>query len=140
MIDDTDTNWPPEDGTQGPPGPGTVEVAIAAVTLSGHRVVTPQADGEVRYADASLLGDAHRALWFTENSLSIGDTGEFKTQGLITEPSWSWTDGLPIYLGLTGLITQTLPSLPTSLFVLEIGTAVGSDSMYYLPKSPIVLS
>lgn len=127
-------------GVEGPPGPegGSSFIVFAGADLSGHRVVRPQGDGTVVYASNSDLADATRPLWLTLGAALSGDPVTVQGLGLITEPSWNWSDA-PIFLGVDGVLTQTPPALPAA-FLLQLGAPDGATSLYYQPRTPIALS
>jgi hypothetical protein len=127
-------------GTQGPPGqPGEVGQAYvefaAAVALGGHRAVR-LLNGEAIYADHSVIGDANAVLGITRGAAAAGVLAQIQFAGLMTEPSWTWTPDLPVFVGLAGVLTQTPP---TSGFSLIVGIATRSDQIFIGAKAPIVL-
>lgn len=141
-------------GTQGPPGPvGPIGVAgppgaggtnesqsgIAAVTLSGHRVVTPQADGTLIYADNATIAHRDRPLWITMSAYTAGDLAQAISHGLVTEPSWSWTPG-QVYLGANGALTQTPPAGPAAAFLAVVGEAFGATQLFVTRLPSIILA
>lgn len=123
---------------QGPPGQdgadGNLITRTAAISLSGHRMVTVNEDGELIYADNQTSSHAAAVLGMTTGSASPTTSVIVRTGGEIAEPSWSWTVGAPIYLSANGVITQTAP---TTGFILIIGFALGATSMLLDFKSPI---
>lgn len=132
-------------GIQGPPGPpgagGSTEAqtAIAAVTLSGHRVVTPQADGSLIYADNATLSHRDRPLWVTMAAYSPGDTAEAISHGFVTEPTWNWSPG-QVYLGADGALTQTPPTSPTAAFLAAVGEATSPTGLFITRFPSITLA
>lgn len=114
--------------------------ALAAVNLSGHRAVSPRADGTLEYADPTQLVNINRAVWLTTSAVSAGAVAAVRTMGEVIEPSWSWTPGMAVYLGANGMLTQTVPVAPSSAFLLELGTAITPTSLFFDPGIPIALS
>jgi hypothetical protein len=55
----------------------------------------------------------------------------------MTEPSWDWTPGLPLYVGPDGILVQ---SPPASGFIREIGLAVSPTSIVIRHMVPITLA
>lgn len=129
-------------GPAGPPGESAVALdpKIAGVTLSGHRVVTTNAAGELIYADNSDLTHARRVKWLTTGAVVMGEPASLMAFGEIVEPSWAWTPTEPIYLGANGLLTQVAPTTPTAAYLVEVGVAITSTSMFFNPQMPIVLT
>lgn len=127
----------PEQGPAGASGLDATRVLRADTNLSGHRVVKPLPSGDVAYADHTELGDATSPLWLTLGAAVAGDLVEVRLFGEVEEPSWSWTPGLPVFLGTVGLLTQTPPS--TGLLVM-VANAPTPTSVFWGPRPPIVLS
>lgn len=102
---------------------------VAAVALSGHRVVTPQTNGQLNYASNDNLAHLAAPLWITSGAASSGASVEVLLFGLMIEPSWSWTPG-PVYLGTNGQLTQTPPAAPGAVFIAQVGTATSPTSLF----------
>lgn len=113
--------------------------ATAATDLSGHRVVTLDASGELVYADNTNSAHAHAPLWLTTGAATTGAATDVVASGDVTEPSWSWTPG-PVYLGGNGLLTQAPPSAPGAAFLARVGYAADPTTVYVDPQPSIVLS
>jgi hypothetical protein len=128
-------------GEAGPPGassvgaPSTIDL-VADGAISGHRVVRPTAPGEVGYADSGTIAHANGVLGLTINAAIDGDTVRVQTAGRLTEPTWAWTIGLPVFLGAAGNLTQTPPAAG---FQLVVAVAVAADTLVIGIKQPIVL-
>lgn len=115
-------------GEVGPPGTnGTTVVKTASVSLSGHRAVVLNSSGEAIYADASTIAHRDKVLGITTGAASARADATIKTYGELTEPSWAWTLDDPVFLGLTGLLTQTPP---TSGFVQRIGFPTAATKLF----------
>lgn len=129
---------------QGPPGPvgpigqagATYLTYLADGPLSGHRVVRPTTAGAVGYASSAIAMDANSALGITVGAALSGASIDVQAAGEMTEASWSWLPGLPVFLGLNGLLTQVPPS---SGFQLVVGVAVTATKLAINIKQPIVL-
>lgn len=121
-------------GEEGPPGPagGATTTLIAGAALSGHRLVTKQADGTAVYADQSTVGA--KPLWLTLTAASIGAELTVQSAGVVDEPSWAWSVG-PLYLGANGVLTQTLPTAPA--YLVEVGYATSATSIV-LERQPSI--
>jgi hypothetical protein len=90
-------------GRVGPPGPpGSVPTIIAAEAIGGHRAITVSGF-HCEPATANELAG------ISSGAASIGNSISYVVQGLMTEGSWSWTAGLPIYLSALGVLTHTPP-------------------------------
>lgn len=125
----------------GPPGPsGGHTIAftrVAAADVSGHRVVTPLADGTVAYADSSSPASLNRPMWVTAGAAASGTEVPVVAFGEMTEPSWSWTPG-PVWLGADGALTQDPPTPP--MFLQQIGVADTPTSLFVDPQMPISIT
>jgi hypothetical protein len=129
-------------GAQGPPGSadGSASINLTGIAdgnLSGHRVVTPQADGTLTYASNDNPAHLHVPLWITSGAVLDGDAADMFAFGLMIEPSWSWTPGAPVYLGTGGQLTQTPPTPPGAAFLAEIGVATTATSLF-VDRSPSI--
>jgi hypothetical protein len=118
---------------------GSVDLEInrvAAITLSGHKLVTTNDDGTVRYADASDLDDCLRPIWLTTSAWLEGALTTLTVQGIVVEPTWNWTPGSLIWLGLNGQLTQTIP--PEAAFVRRVAEVIEPTIISFRPEMPIV--
>jgi hypothetical protein len=126
---------------QGPPGPpgrdgSAVGVtAVSSIAISGHRVVLVPAT-DVQYASNDDPTHVNKVLGLTNNAAAAGDDIEVVTAGEVIEPSWNWTPG-PVYLGLNGLLTQTVP---TSGFIKQVGIAMTATRLLVAFWPPIMLN
>lgn len=103
---------------------------IAAAALSGHRAVTPQADGTLAYASNDNPAHVQAPLWVTSGAASAGSQADALMLGLMTEPSWAWTPGA-VYLGAAGVLTQSPPTATGgAAFLVQVGTATSPTSLY----------
>jgi len=97
-------------GIQGPPGPaGGYVTATTGQIIGGHRLVTVDNDGRVIYADALDPNHLGRPMWLSEAAWDADTVGTFRVTGPVTEPSWDWTPGKPLFLGVNGSLTHTPP-------------------------------
>ncbi len=108
----------------------------ADTALSGHRVVKVEANGKVAYADNTNPADAGQVLGVTLNAALPGDVANVQVTGELTESSWAWVPGLPVYLGTAGTLTQTLP---VAGFQLVVGIAVAPNKLVIGIKQAIIL-
>lgn len=79
------------------------ESVIAAEPLGGHRAVT--ADG--LHATPQTLD---RLVGITLGAGPLGAAVQYVSRGLLTEPSWAWQADAPVFVGLSGVLTQTPPA------------------------------
>lgn len=131
----------PVPGPPGPPGTGgggSVVQAMTAHALGGHRLVTTTDAGLVEYADATNPAHQNRPVWITTAAWLAGVTATLTAAGLVTEPSWSWTPGLPILLGTNGLPTQALPA--GAVFLRRVALPTRPDTIFFGPNQPVTLT
>lgn len=132
---------PAEQGPPGPVGPpGQAGASYLTFTadgaLSGHRAVRPTTAGAVGYASSAVAADANSVLGITTGAAATGAAINVQASGEMTEVSWNWTPGLPVFLGTNGLLTQTPP---VSGFQLVLGVAISPTKLAINIKQPIVL-
>lgn len=124
-------------------GPATFGVlnVTAHGTLSGHRVVMPRPeDNTVEYADASNLRYLSGPLWLTMHSAVDGEDVEVVTYGQATEPTWSWTPGVALWLATAGAMTQVVPVATTALFARMVAVALTPTTLFFDLQVPILLT
>ena len=111
---------------------GTTATVTAAEALGGHRVVTMSGN----YASKDISADKFNVLGVTQGAVISGATATVTTFGEITEGSWNWTAGLPVFLSTNGLMTQTAPATG---FRLIIGRAKSATTLFVDISEPIVI-
>ncbi len=134
------------DAEQGPPGPrgpigpsgGSALSVTAGQDIGGHRLVLLNAQGDAIYADARQLSHAEVVVGLTVFAAVQGQSIDIVRAGIVEEPSWSWVADQPVYLGLDGVPTQTLP--PGALFGLVVGFPIAPTKLFMSIKPPIVFS
>lgn len=93
----------------------------AAEIISGHQAITLDANGQAIVASADNA--AHQFVEaLTSSAANIGDNVQVVTTGLFEHLGWTFTTGMPVYLGLAGALTQVLPG--TAVFMKVLGIAV----------------
>jgi len=123
-------------GPQGPPGTIGIEL-VADIPLGGHRLIATDGNDGVRYADCTQPEDAHALIGMTLTAAIAGDTVSVQRYGVIEEPSWNWTPGLPVYLGHAGVPTQTLPG--DAVFAQVVGFPTTPTRLFLAPREPVFL-
>jgi hypothetical protein len=126
-----------QQGPAGPPGPpGAASLSfIAGGALGGHRVIKVSADGLAYYAGADTPGDLFGVVGVTLGAVTPGALVSAIRSGEIIEPSWTWLPGAPIFLGLDGVLTQTVP--PGAVFSLVMGVALTPVHAVFSPREPV---
>jgi hypothetical protein len=110
----------------------------AGQDIGGHRLVLLNAQGDAIYADARQLSHAEVVVGLTVFAAVQGQSIDIVRAGIVEEPSWSWVADQPVYLGLDGVPTQTLP--PGALFGLVVGFPIAPTKLFVSIKPPIVFS
>jgi hypothetical protein len=105
-------------GLRGEPGTPAQETITAGEALGGHRVIT--AEGLHTTEETIDL-----AIGITAGAASIGTPADYIHNGVMDEPTWTWTPGGPIFVGNVGVLTQTEP-IGT---LRQIGTAVSATKI-----------
>jgi hypothetical protein len=90
---------------------------LAGASLSALRLVKLNTSNQLVYADSST--DA-TVLGLTFQAVSSGVAPITVLNGLVTDSSWNWARGAPLYLGSNGQISASIPS---SGFIVPIGNA-----------------
>ena len=129
---------------QGPPGPpgaaglsgGAGMTAIAGEALGGHRAVVLDAAGAAFYADRATPAHFGRVAGITTGAAIIGASVSLARTGVLTEPSWAWTANAPVFLGLTGLLTQIVPATG---FLQVVGVALSATTLFVNPREPLAI-
>lgn len=120
-----------EQGPSGPPGRDGVNSPLqyytAAVALSGHIAVTLNTSGLATPADCRTESHAAALAGATIGAAEAGASAIVRQTGLLESPGWGLTPDLPVYLGESGALVQTVPS--SALFVKQIGRALSSTSV-----------
>jgi hypothetical protein len=115
-----------EFGVQGPPGPqGGAVALVAAGTLSGHRVLAANGDGQAIYAqhtdDTALIVQG-----ISPQAGVAGDALPVLRSGLLAWPAGGLTAGAPLFLTTDGQLSHTPPATG---WIRQIAVAVDSDTI-----------
>lgn len=108
------------------------ETITASENLGGHRVITI----EGYYASKDTDTDKFKVLGLTTGAVSTGASATVQTFGSITENTWNWTVGEPVFLSTNGLLTQTIP---TTGYRLIIGIPITTTTLFVDISEPIIL-
>lgn len=118
-------------GPQGPSGENAIYY-FAAVSVSGHQAVVLNDEGNCLPADASNA--THFAVaGITTHAAGQGVAVLVLARSTIEHLGWTFTPGLPVYLGLGGAVTQMLPTEALFSKVLGIATSATRISIDLQP-------
>lgn len=131
-----------EQGLPGPTGPvgpagSAIQTLTAGEALGGHRFVVSDAAGNAIYADQSIATHANKVLGMTTGAALLGASVQIQQSGEYVEPTWTWALDTPIWLGLSGLMTQTAP---TTGFSMIVGFPITSTKILIAMREPIFLN
>lgn len=137
LIEDGDESFVIMSGTTVQIG-ATQDVFTAGADLGGHRAVYLDSSELLQYATNADPALGERVLGITSGAIANGATGVVLRTGEITEPSWNWTLGLPIFLGVNGQLTQTRPTTSGS-FVLQVAFPIAPTKVFVDIKQAIFI-
>lgn len=100
---------------------------IAATPLSGHRIIWVSNQAYADLADVSMAG---QLIGLTENGANPGEEVSVLLDGLLSEPSWSWTPNAPLYLAANGFLSHAPPALGLWW---QVGHAISETTIYFKP-------
>lgn len=115
---------------------GDTYVTVAAIAISGHRVVGVNSEDKAEYVSCDNPADAFKAYGISTHAAEAGAEIEVLMSGEITEPAWNWNPGDPLFLGVNGFLTQTAPVSPE--FYLIVGWAVTTTKMKIRIEEPLL--
>ena len=113
-------------GVRGAPGAAGLSTVTAAEALGGHRAVTWSGG----YLDQTNL-DEYAGI--TVSALTLGEEGTVQRTGVLTDTSFSFTVGLPIFALSSGVLVQAYSVLP----IRRLGVAVSATSINLDPQPTI---
>lgn len=123
---------------QGPSGqPGkdaNVFVSLPISTpLSGHRAIRVLTSGEAAYASSDDFDSVSSYAGISSGAATSGEV-TVQVAGSIEEPSWSFTPGGMVYIGASGVLTQSPPSGTQRV----VGVAFSATKIIISPQIGIV--
>lgn len=125
-------------GEQGPPG-GTLQQYRAATTLSGHRAVMLDANGELVYASSTNAAHMGRVVGITTQAAEAGEMCNVQSSAPMNESSWAWASETdPILLGADGALVQQPDAGAKFLQVLAF--PISTTAAFISLREPILLT
>jgi len=121
-------------GRDGAPG-GFVDV-VAGVNLGGQRMTT-MLGGEAVYASCDSFEHCGFVLGLTSHAANQGHLVRVLRMGTVADAAFSWILGQPVYLGLNGVLTQTLPA--EAVFSQIVGFPMSANTLFLALREPILL-
>ena len=108
---------------------------LAGGAVSAYRVLMPGFLSYVIHADPTT--GSYVFVGISTRAASAGGLVEVCEAGLLVEPTWSWTVGQPLYVGATGILTQTPPTVGV---LQQVAVAISATSILVQPFPPITLN
>lgn len=118
----------------------SVRRSVAAGTVNGGRAVLLNASGEAEHADAGTLAHAGRVCGVARDAALVGEGLDIVESGLMDDVAWTWTPGLPIFLGAAGMLTQVEPATPGCVFSCIVGRAITATRLQVAVQAPVILA
>ncbi len=120
--------------------PALSEIYTADSAILAGNMVVSESSGNIIHGDSSIISHAYRVLGLSKVGIPITSSDSILYVGRYTDATWTWTAGDPIYLGQSGVITQTPPTLGGGdVFSIIIGHAVTTTSIMLRIQEPIIL-
>lgn len=116
-------------GPQGPKGEAgnTILTYVAGEAVGGHRVVRSIGGGTCGYASSNDPTGGDDTIGLTLAAAAAGNQVDVQNSGPVTFAGWTWTPGAPVFVGLSGLLTQTPP---VTGYVQSMGHAEGPTTIF----------
>ena len=108
--------------------------AISGHDINGHRIVRID-NGVAYYANNSDVEFPHSAVGMTVMSTLKDYETQIQVSGDITEPSWNFDSGKPVFLHLNGEISTNCPDTG---YVQIVGTTITNNTISINIQQPIV--
>lgn len=127
-----------EMGPKGDPGisGGSTLQVTAFDSISSLRAVYIRSSGTCSHASSNSLQGSN-VLGISTTSASAGLLFTVQPSGELTDPSWTWIPGLPIYLSTLGNLTQSVPTQGS--YQAEVALAKTATSIIVRIYPPILL-
>lgn len=101
--------------------------------ISGHRAVMLAADGTLNHTDPAY---ADSFVGISKNAAAAGDLVSVATRDTVSEPTWTWIPGSPVFAGVDGTLTQVPPA---TVCVAHIGVAITPTTLLLSKTQPVFI-
>lgn len=133
----------PKLGIQGPSG-GATEVIqknfIAGESLSPYKVVYLGSDNRVYLASSATEAHGNRVVGITKESALEQENVLVQFTGNMINNSWSWTEGVSLFVGPTGDLQEECPDLPDDSFVMFFADSINATTIRISINEPYFLT
>ena len=111
---------------------------IAGENLSAYNVVGMLSDEKLYKANYDDFDLAH-VIGLSKSNYLLGASAEVIVFGEVENLSWSWTEiNKPVYLGLDGALTQSIPAVGVGNYVVKVGLCTGDTTILIKPELDVV--
>lgn len=97
------------------------KIYYAAIAISGHKAFVLNEFNKIIVASSDNLFHQY-VIGITTAAADANAEVQYITGDILEHNGWTFTPGMPVFLGLDGEITQTIP--PTAIFSKVIGLAL----------------
>lgn len=111
---------------------------VAASTVAAFNAVGPDGAGQLVPCSCDTLSDALRVQGVSLAGAAAGAGVNVQTAGLVTNTGWAFTPNQPVFVGLNGALTQSLPV--SAVFSRVVGLAVGATRLLVNLQPPVILT
>lgn len=108
---------------------------VAAANLSALRLVTTNSQGQLIYAD-HRSGRTVPVIGILLSAVMQGNPIRPLTDGVISDITWNWSVGQPIFLGIDGTLTQSPPETGA---LLQVAIPITPQQINFEIQEPIFL-
>jgi hypothetical protein len=107
----------------------------AAQPLSALRLVSAAA-GQYGYSDPAAADSAWGVAGLTDRAVALGESFSPIRDQPITDSSWSWIRGSPVFLGPNGTLTQVAPG---TNYLVVVAKVLSPTTLFIQIEEPIKL-
>ena len=113
-----------------------ISTYVAGVHVPKFSLVYPTTTSDVVLLADNTSSATAPVIAIAVTDVALNEEGTFLKQGQVTNPSWTWTLGLPIFLGTSGSMTQTAPSTPLTI-IQEVARPITAHTIEFNPKGTV---
>ncbi|HKR03457.1 MAG TPA: hypothetical protein VJY62_02395 [Bacteroidia bacterium] len=105
------------------------EDAMISVVVTENILKCQPVTANGQLADSANLFHKNKVVGLAMADIAISTSGNVQTDGKMQNSSWSWTVGAMVYINGQGILSQTPPASPSSLWTQVIGIAYKTDTI-----------